>query len=221
MALIDNAAPAPTGTPIAPPLAVTPPALPADASAPKPVAVSATPPTLAASLPATAPAVDVGKPIEPVSPLAPKTDAPKSEPDKKSDPMAQVLARIEAQDALIASLKTELESTRAAAQSAVGDVRGRMIDELMTSADIQPRYHKLVRAELGDLDPKSDAAKARLDEFTRAFPEALTPRPAARASNSEWVSRIEAQQKNPGSARGTMLGAISPASLAAIVRRNG
>lgn len=192
-------------------------------------------PTLGAVIAAAAPKPDVAPPPPaPSPPPAPAAPAPievklaepkvetpppappaKTEPPKAGDDLGKLLARIEAQDSVIAEMKAQLTRATEAAEAARGDVRGRLVDELLASAELQPKYYKQARVEIGDLDPKSDAAKARLDEFVRQFPEALLPRSQQRTPDSTWLNRVADQQKDPKAARGTMLGAISASDLAA------
>lgn len=183
------------------------------AAAPKPDVTPTTTAPAATPAPAPAPATPSVE-TKPSEPKAEPASAAKSEPPKAGDDLGKLLARIEAQDNVIAEMRAQLAKATEAAEAARGDVRGRLVDELLASAEIQPKYYKQARAEIGDLDPKSDAAKAKLDEFARQFPEALLPR-THRTPDSTWLNRVAEQQKDPKAARGTMLGAISASDLAA------
>lgn len=214
------------------PVAATPaagaPSAPAGPSAPgaSPVAAPSVPsgPTLGAIIAAAAPKPEVApappaeaKPAELKAEV--KVEAPvKTEPPvtvKPDSDLGKLLARIEAQDSVIAEMRTQLTKAASDAEAARGDVQGRLVDELLVSAEIQPKYYKSARAELASIDPKSDAAKAKLDEFVRLFPEALLPRTGPKAPDSAWLNRVSDQQKDPKATRGTMLGAISASDLAA------
>lgn len=152
--------------------------------------------------------------VEPPSlPPAAKVDAATGKPD----PYA---ARFEALEKANEELRAQLAGVAADSTKSSATVRQRLAHELFTSVEMQPKYFKQALAELGDLDPSTDAAKAKLDEFTKAFPESLAPKQSTDTLNSEWVKRIAERQKDAAKTRGTMLGAVSAEQLATITGRN-
>jgi hypothetical protein len=167
-------------------------------------------------------AAAVDKQEPPPLPIA-ATEVAKADPAKASEPAKTtdpVLARIEALEAANRELAAKLATASEQITSASGSVRTRMAAELFGSVDMKPEYHRFALQEIGDLDPSSDAAKAKVDTLVKAFPDWVKPKQAAAQLNSEWVTRVTNKQKDPKSTRGTMLGAISGEQLAAFTRGN-
>lgn len=167
-------------------------------------------------------AAAVAKQEPPPLPIA-ATEVAKADPAKASEPAKStdpVLARIEALEAANRDLAAKLATASEQITSASGSVRTRMAAELFGSVDMKPEYHRFALQEIGDLDPSSDAAKAKVDTLVKAFPDWVKPKQAAAQLNSEWVTRVTDKQKDPKSTRGTMLGAISGEQLAAFTRGN-
>lgn len=162
---------------------------------------------------------------------APKAEAPaakvveaKPEPEAKAEPKPEpsaeaLMRRLDALEARNAKLEEELAATKTASTTAVTEVRDRLVRELFDGVELLPKYHDIARQKIGDLDPKSDAARAKLDSFVKEFPEAVKPRGEVRQPNSAWLDRITNAQKDAKSTRGTMLGAISASQLGELTGR--
>lgn len=138
--------------------------------------------------------------------------APKAD---KGPTLADVMARMSA-------LEQALESSRSEATTAATAVREQRLAELLTQAEVLPKYHRLLRADLAGVDPLTDAGKAKFDTIIAAtkkdFPEAFAPK--APLPDSAWVKRLEDRQKATGTdqaRRGrSLLDTMSPDSLASM-----
>lgn len=195
---------------------------------------ASTPTTPAATTTATTtptavqPAASTAKPAE-AQPAEQKTEAEKAAdklrfkrtekaaPAKteKGPTLADVMARM-------SNLEKALESSRSEATTAATAVREQRLAELLTQAEVLPKYHRLLRADLAAVDPLTDAGKAKFDAVIAAtrkdFPEAF--KPSAPLPDSAWVKRLEDRQKATGTdqaRRGrSLLDTMSPDSLASM-----
>ncbi len=199
-------------------------------AAPAPASPSPSPegaPTTLSAIP-TPPVADK-KPTPPVAdkkptPPAPVVDdkpvatAPEEKP-KAADPLAAMQARLDA-------LEAELNAARAESSGAAGAVRAQRLGDILTAAALDPRYHRIAIAEIGDASVSTDEGKARIDQVVesikRTFPEAVLSR-GPKLPDSAWVDRLgqrrQASIEDPSKRRPTLLDSLSPADLQSITRR--